>query len=99
MKEAQARCDSREFAEWMVYDRVEPFGAVRDDLRIAQLCALTVNMQRARGSRAAKVSDFMFDFNRKTKTKVQSAKQIQTVFGTIAQASNQPFKHRVEAIH
>jgi len=35
VREAQQRCSAKEFAEWLAYDLVEPFGAWRDDHRSA----------------------------------------------------------------
>jgi hypothetical protein len=37
---------SREFAEWLAYYRLEPFGPEADDARMAQLLALTANVNR-----------------------------------------------------
>ena len=37
---------SREFSEWQAYFRLQPFGAQRDDLRIAVLDALMANINR-----------------------------------------------------
>jgi hypothetical protein len=39
---------SREFAEWMEYYKLDPFGTERDDLRVAYLTALTANVYRDR---------------------------------------------------
>ena len=48
VKEAQRRINSDEFGWWMAYDRIEPFGEERADLRIAQLCALIANINRSK---------------------------------------------------
>ena len=37
---------SREFTEWLAYARLEPFGSVADDQRMAQLLALIANVNR-----------------------------------------------------
>ena len=37
---------SREFTEWLAYSRLEPFGPEADDHRMAQLLALTANVNR-----------------------------------------------------
>lgn len=62
MREAQQRCDSREFVEWWVEYQANPWGEERDDLRIAQLCTLVAH---GLGDKKAKVSDWMFDDQKK----------------------------------
>lgn len=62
--QAQVAVDSQEFVEWIAFEQIDPWGSERADLRFAQLCALTANMNRGKGSRLAKVSDFMFDFEK-----------------------------------
>ena len=57
--EAQARCDSHEFALWMAEETIEPSGELRADWRMAQLCAVIVNSNPYRKGRAAKPSEFM----------------------------------------
>lgn len=99
MAEAQSRCSYREFCEWIAFDKIEPFGAVRDDLRIAQLCALTANINRGKGTRPFRVNDFMFDFTRDKKQKSQTAKQMQMTLGSLARATNEAYKYRVEVVH
>lgn len=37
------RIDSRELSEWMLYERIEPFGERRADLRAAIVAAATTN--------------------------------------------------------
>lgn len=37
---------SREFSEWMAYDRVDPFGPRRDDLRAGSIAAMIANVNR-----------------------------------------------------
>ncbi len=44
--EAQQRISSREFAEWMAFDRVEPIGGRRGDYQTAMLAALLANIYR-----------------------------------------------------
>lgn len=41
---------SAEFAEWMAYDRLEPVGQRRDDVRMAFLAALIANQWRGKES-------------------------------------------------
>ena len=58
--EAKRRCTVREFAEWIAYDRLEPIGAVRDDIRMAILATVVA---RGAGSKTAKPKDFMPKFD------------------------------------
>jgi len=44
--ELQSRMSSREFAEWLAYYSLEPFGEVRADLRMATVAALIANANR-----------------------------------------------------
>jgi hypothetical protein len=53
------RMSSAEFAEWMAYHGLEPFGPRREDLRFGALLALTANVHRERGSRAFQPADFL----------------------------------------
>ena len=46
MAACQAAVSSREFAEWIAYARLEPFGPEADDYRLAQLLALIANVNR-----------------------------------------------------
>lgn len=55
---------SREFAEWMAFMRLEPFGEIRADVRHAALSALIANVNRDRKRKAQpyKPADFMLRF-------------------------------------
>ena len=46
VKEAQARVSSREFAEWLAYERVEPDLELRVDFGFALLASILVNSNR-----------------------------------------------------
>jgi len=69
----QAEVNSREFAEWQAYRRIEPWGLERGDLNAAMVCAVIANVNAAKGRRY-KPSDFMprFDAPRR-----QSAEEMQ----------------------
>ena len=54
----QSELDAQDFAEWLAYDRVEPFGPERADLRSAMIACTTYNAQGGK----AKVDDFMLKF-------------------------------------
>jgi len=53
---------SRELAEWMAYNEIEPFGEWRADLRAGIVAATIANTGFARPEEPAKASDFMPDF-------------------------------------
>ncbi len=57
----QGEISSREFAEWLAYYRLEPFGEERADLRNARLMALLAQIN-GDGSREFSPADFMPDF-------------------------------------
>ena len=41
--ELDNRMSSREFAEWMVYSQIEPFGPAREDYRAALISTVVAN--------------------------------------------------------
>jgi hypothetical protein len=57
--------DSHEFTEWMAYNRLEPFGPQRGDLRAAIVAATIANVYRDKKKKPTpfKASDFMPDFD------------------------------------
>jgi len=59
--ELDARMSSAEFSEWLAYDRIDPFGEGRADVRIGVLSALIANIHRNPKKRAEPYSavDFM----------------------------------------
>ena len=61
MAEWQEAMSAREFAEWIAYAGMEPFGETRADLRIATLAALfaEANRDRKRRRKAFRVGEFV----------------------------------------
>lgn len=55
---------ARLLTEWMAYDRVEPFGEWRADLRVAMLAALYANAHRGKDAAPLGIDDFMPSFYR-----------------------------------
>ena len=53
---------SRQFAEWMAYSRLEPWGEDRDDLRMGIVASVIANSNRGKGKKPYKPQDFMPDF-------------------------------------
>lgn len=69
--------DSREFAEWLAFNKIEPFGDARADLRSGIVASIVANCNRAKGAKAFKPTDFMPDFD--AKPKEQSMEQMQSL--------------------
>jgi len=60
VREAQARITSPEFSEWIAYNRLDPIGSERDDVRTAMLATLIANAWcRGKGQPPFHVDDFM----------------------------------------
>lgn len=79
IEEMLERLSARELLQWKAYERIEPFGEIRADIRMAIQTAALVNLQRSRGSRVAKVTDFMPDFAGRYTAKEQSVEEMMTV--------------------
>ena len=50
---------SSEFAHWMAYESLEPFGPLVDDFRAGTIAAVGYNMARSSNAKAMGASDFM----------------------------------------
>ncbi len=61
---------SPEFVRWQAYYELEPFGEERADLRAGIVASTIVNVQRGKGQRAVKATDFMPEFGKKAKQKM-----------------------------
>jgi len=48
VREAQARIDSAEFAEWCAFYLIEPWGGSADDGRIGMLCSMVAGVAGVR---------------------------------------------------
>lgn len=55
----QSELTSREFSEWIAFDRLEPIGPLRADFASAQICALVANALRGAGGKTYAPIDFM----------------------------------------
>lgn len=53
---------SAQFAEWLAYARVEPFGEERADLRMGIVASTIANVNRGKGQKPYKPQNFMPDF-------------------------------------
>lgn len=59
------RTSSAELTEWMAYEQLAgPLGPARDDVLVAQLCAVVANANRDKKSRKAKPKDFVPEWDK-----------------------------------
>lgn len=61
-----AEMTSVQFAEWMAYSKLEPWGEERDDLRMGIIASTIANVNRGKGQKAFKPDDFMPQFEPET---------------------------------
>ena len=87
-----ARCDSREFAEWLAYYELEPWGEERADLRAGIVASTIANVHRGKG-KAFQPGDFMPDFD-KTPKKAQTAAEMAAVMTRFTKLHNTYEKRR-----
>ncbi len=60
MAETQECINSREYAEWLAWHSIDPFTIDRTEIMLAQVCAVIMNVNRAKPtSRIYKISDFL----------------------------------------
>jgi hypothetical protein len=72
----------KEFREWMVFYRMEPFGEYRMDLRMALMTANLISPHLKRGVNV-KLEDFMLKF----RPKRQSLEEMRTVLQGLCDGS------------
>jgi hypothetical protein len=77
---------SMEFAEWMAYSQIEPWGEERADLRTALICKVSADINTPAGKPRAKLEDFMLKFDREKPTQttdemIGTAAQISAIYG------------------
>lgn len=53
---------SRQLSEWMAYDRLEPFGEERADLRAGVVASVIANVNRGKKGKAYSPQDFTLKF-------------------------------------
>ena len=84
---AQAEIDAAEFAEWMAYYSLEPWGQERGDLRAGIVASVIANTQRGKG-KAFTPQDFMPQFEApKRKKKKQTPQEMQSILRLFTVAS------------
>ena len=57
---------SKQFAEWMAYSKLEPWGEERDDLRMGIMASTIANVNRGKNQKPFKPTDFMPQFEPET---------------------------------
>lgn len=87
--EAQLRVSSREFTDWQAFAELEPFGEERADLRAGIIASTLANVNRGRGTRAFKPSDFMPKFDA---PRIMSADEIGSRLMAFAEQHNRSVK-------
>lgn len=77
------RMSSRELSDWQIYERIDPFGEERADLRIAQLGAAMANLLTDKKSRKRDftVADFMPFLDQIEPTDDEVAAKVVSIFG------------------
>lgn len=79
VRRAQQEIDSREFADWLAFSKIHPFGIEADDLRSAILSWLVFSVNTS-GERR-RVVDFMLS---PQESRVMSADEIAAAFRVMA---------------
>ena len=72
---------SAEMAAWIAYNRIDPIGEMRGDLRTAQILQQQASMYRKKGSEPPKLQDFMLF--KKEPEKPKTARQLADKFMSI----------------
>lgn len=78
--------DSRELTEWMAYERVEPFGVVRDNLHAGVVAATVANANRSKSAKPFQPTDFLLEFGKRRDG--PTAETMMAQMGMIAAAQN-----------
>lgn len=73
---------SAEMAAWIAFNRIDPIGEMRADLRTAQILQQQASMYRKKGSEPPKLEDFML-FHKKEAEKPKTARQLADKFMSI----------------
>lgn len=60
-----AEITSKELAEWMAFEKIEPWGETRADLRAGIIASTVANRLRGKREPARKVTEFMPEFDRR----------------------------------
>ena len=61
--ECQSKISSKEFSEWIAYERISPTDPERQDLRFALLCYHMVHLLGDTKGKNFKITDFLLNFD------------------------------------
>jgi len=96
VKRCQQEVDSEEFSWWIAYNRIEPFGEKRADIRSAIVASVIANVNRDKKKKPSpfKTTDFMPEIEGKKYTEYimtpeETAEAAQAVFGQLAAMTEQ----------
>lgn len=67
VRRAQQEIDSAEFAEWMAFYRLEPWGRDVEDRPAALVASTIANVNRSAKRKPYKIDDFMLHYDREHK--------------------------------
>lgn len=81
------RLTSRQFAEWMEYYQLEPFGEDRADLRSAIVACVMSNRWRGKNEPPSKPADFMPFGRAKEQTPDEIKQQLRSILGQVGAIS------------
>jgi hypothetical protein len=77
-----AHMSAHEYAEWIAFSRIEPWGEERADYRAALICKVLADINTPKGKQPMKLTDFLLKFDQERPT--QSTDEM---IGTVAQIS------------
>jgi hypothetical protein len=75
-----AHMSAHEYAEWIAFSRIEPWGEERADYRAALICKVLADINTPKGKQPMKLTDFLLKFDQEKPT--QSTEEM---IGTVAQ--------------
>jgi hypothetical protein len=87
VRRAQSEISAREFAEWCAFDRLDPIGAERADLRAGIIASTVHNVHRGQRQRPSRPVDFMPKFERRGRR--QTAEEMQAELMRASEAFGQ----------
>lgn len=91
--------DSREFAEWMAYENIEPSEPQRGDLRTALICSVFTNLVRGlvgEKGKGPELKDFLLQFEPAVLEPVPYEKLEVKMKSWLHQMKNQQDKRKVK---
>ena len=95
-----------QLAEWEAFDKLDPIGSFREDLRMAQICSTNTNLviqtnSKNKNPKLTEITDFMFDWDgtlKEQKNKKQSMEEMKALLLGIATTQNEKVK-REKGLH